>query len=77
MTGAQSGFPNDFVWGVSAASYQIEGAAAEDGKGPSVWDMFCRRGGAVWRGQSGQVACDHYHRYKQDVDTLIKMVLKE
>ncbi len=60
-------FPKDFVWGAAAASYQIEGAAAEDGKGDSVWDMFCRKPGAVWQGQTGDVACDHYHRYKEDV----------
>lgn len=60
-------FPKTFTWGVSAASYQIEGAAYEDGKGLSVWDMFCRKQGAVWHGHSGDVACDHYHRYKEDV----------
>ncbi|HEY3415343.1 MAG TPA: family 1 glycosylhydrolase, partial [Armatimonadota bacterium] len=61
------GFPRDFVWGAAAASYQIEGAVEEDGKGPSVWDVFCRRPGAIWRDQSGAVACDHYHRYRGDV----------
>jgi beta-glucosidase len=66
-------FPDDFVWGAAAAAYQIEGAAAEDGKGPSVWDMFCKREGAIWKGQSGDVACDHYHRYKEDV-ALLKAV---
>src|SRR5690242_12008676 len=60
-------FPADFTWGVASSSYQIEGAAAEDGKGPSVWDMFCRKPGAVWMGQTGDVACDHYHRYREDV----------
>src|SRR5262252_862930 len=60
-------FPENFVWGAAAASYQIEGAAREDGKGPSVWDMFCSKPGAVWNGQSGDVACDHYHRYAEDV----------
>ncbi len=61
------GFPEDFVWGVSTASYQIEGAAYEDGKGLSVWDVFCRRPGAVWSGHTGDVACDHYHRWRDDV----------
>ena len=61
------GFPGGFVWGSATASYQIEGAADEDGKGPSVWDMMCRKGGTIWNGQSGAVACDHYHRYKEDV----------
>lgn len=60
-------FPNGFVWGAATAAYQIEGAAAEDGKGPSVWDMFCRKPGAVWNGHSGEIACDHYHRVLDDV----------
>jgi beta-glucosidase len=60
-------FPDDFVWGVATASYQVEGAAAEDGKGPSVWDVFCKRKGAVYEGNTGDVACDHYHRYKEDI----------
>jgi beta-glucosidase len=60
-------FPKDFVWGAAAASYQIEGAAQVDGRGPSVWDMYCRKTGAVWNGHSGDVACDHYHRYAEDV----------
>jgi len=60
-------FPERFVWGAAAASYQIEGAAFDDGKGPSVWDMFCRKAGAVWNEHSGEVACEHYHRYAEDV----------
>jgi len=60
-------FPEEFVWGAAAAAYQIEGAAAADGKGPSVWDMFCRQPGAIWQDQNGDVACDHYHRYPEDV----------
>lgn len=60
-------FPPEFVWGAAAASYQIEGAADADGKGPSVWDMFCKKPGSVWNGQSGDVACDHYHRFREDV----------
>lgn len=61
------GFAKDFVWGAAAASYQIEGAAYEDGKGLSVWDMFCKKPEAIWSGHSGDVACDHYHRYREDV----------
>jgi beta-glucosidase len=64
------GFPKGFVWGVATAAYQIEGAADEDGKGPSIWDMFCRKQGAIWQGQSGDVACDHYHRYQEDIDLM-------
>jgi beta-glucosidase len=60
-------FSKDFVWGVSTAAYQIEGAAYEDDKGLSVWDVFCRRPGAIHENQTGNVACDHYHRYKEDV----------
>jgi len=60
-------FPDQFTWGAAAAAYQIEGAAFEDGKGASVWDMFCRRPGRVYKGQDGSVACDHYHRYREDV----------
>ena len=69
-------FPSDFVWGVAAASYQIEGAAFEDGKGPSVWDMFCRKPGAVWQGQNGDVACDHYHRWREDVRLMKDLGIK-
>ncbi len=64
---SSSPFPDDFVWGAAAASYQIEGAAELDGKGPSTWDMFCAKPGTIWQGQSGSVACDHYHRYAEDV----------
>src|ERR1041384_3488346 len=60
-------FPDDFVWGAATSAYQIEGAAAADGKGPSVWDAFVRRKGAVFEGHTGDVACDHYHRYREDV----------
>src|SRR5881398_1902228 len=60
-------FPTGFVWGAAAAAYQIEGAAREDGRGLSVWDTFCASHGAVHSGHNGDVACDHYHRWKQDV----------
>lgn len=63
------GFQQDFVWGVSTASYQIEGGQC-DGRGDSVWDMMCRKPGAVFQGHNGTVACDHYHRYQEDVDLL-------
>ena len=66
-------FSKDFVWGAAASSYQIEGAAREDGKGLSVWDVFCQKEGAIWGGQSGDVACDHYHKYKEDV-ALMKQI---
>ncbi len=60
-------FPSRFFWGAAAASYQIEGSLSEGGKGESVWDMFCRRPGAVFEGHSGEVACDHLHRFEEDV----------
>jgi beta-glucosidase len=60
-------FGKDFVWGAATAAYQVEGAAAEDGRGPSVWDVFCKKPGAVFEGHTGDIACDHYHRYKEDV----------
>jgi beta-glucosidase len=60
-------FPADFTWGFAASAYQIEGAAAEDGRGPSIWDTFARQPGAIADGSTGDVACDHYHRYADDV----------
>ena len=60
-------FPKDFLWGTATAAYQIEGAVNEEGRGLSVWDMFCRKGGNIWNNHSGEIACDHYHRYKEDV----------
>ncbi|RYG34905.1 glycosyl hydrolase family protein, partial [bacterium] len=61
------GFPKDFAWGVATASYQIEGAAYKAGGGESVWDMFCKRPGVITDGSNGDVACDHYNRYEEDV----------
>ncbi|MGC0316458.1 GH1 family beta-glucosidase [Kitasatospora acidiphila] len=61
------GLPAGFTWGASTAAYQIEGAVDEDGRGRSVWDVFCERPGAVKNGDSGRIACDHYHRYVEDV----------
>ncbi|ERP38852.1 GH1 family beta-glucosidase [Chitinivibrio alkaliphilus] len=60
-------FPDSFLWGASTAAYQIEGAAATDGRGASVWDAFCRKPGAVVGGETGDVACDHYNRYADDI----------
>src|SRR3954468_6289681 len=67
----EAGFPRSFQWGVATSAYQIEGAAAEDGRTPSIWDTFCRVPGAVHDADNGDVACDHYHRMPQDV-ALIK-----
>ena len=60
-------FPQGFFWGSATSSYQIEGAAFEDGKGLSIWDMMCRKPGKVFEGHTGEVACDHYHRFREDV----------
>ncbi|MFI5955456.1 GH1 family beta-glucosidase [Cryptosporangium sp. NPDC051539] len=63
-------FPSDFVWGVATASYQIEGAVAEDGRGPSVWDTFSHTPGKTHNGDTGDVADDHYHRYLDDFNLM-------
>jgi beta-glucosidase len=69
-------FPKGFIWGAAAASYQVEGAAYEDGKGLSVWDLFCRYPGKVWEGDTGDIACDHYHRYKEDARLMGEIGIK-
>ena len=61
-------FPAGFLWGASTASYQIEGAANEDGRGKSIWDVFSRTPGRVKNGDTGDVACDHYHRWREDIE---------
>lgn len=68
-------FPTDFRWGGSTAAYQIEGAAAEAGRGPSIWDSFARTPGNVVGGDTGEVACDHYHRYPEDVKLMAELGL--
>ena len=60
-------FPEGFLWGVSTAAYQIEGAVREDGRGPSIWDTFCHLPGTIANGDTGDSACDHYHRWPEDV----------
>ncbi len=60
-------FPRDFAWGVATSAYQIEGAVTEDGRGESVWDVFCRKPGVIRDGHTGDVADDHYHRWNADV----------
>lgn len=69
-------FPKDFVWGAATSAFQIEGAVTEDGKGLSVWDMFCRKTGAVWDGRSAETACDHYHLYRRDVALMKELGLR-
>ena len=62
-----SAFPDHFLFGAATAAFQIEGAAREDGKGLSIWDVFCTRQGKIEGGHTGDVACDHYHRWREDV----------
>jgi len=69
-------FPADFVWGAATSSYQIEGAWNEDGKGENIWDRFCHSPNRVANGETGDVACDHYHRMQEDVDLMAWMGLK-
>ncbi len=71
-----AGFPNGFLWGAATAAYQVEGASREDGKGESIWDRFCRHPGAIHGGETGDIACDHYHRWREDVDLMHALGLK-
>lgn len=70
------GFRKDFVWGAATASYQIEGAAYEDGKGPNIWDMYCKEPDTIFEQHNGDVACDHYHRMEEDVELMASLGLK-
>lgn len=63
-------FPPGFLWGTATASYQIEGAVHEDGRGASIWDTYSRQPGAVWNGDTGDIACDHYHRVGEDLELM-------
>jgi beta-glucosidase len=69
-------FPPGFLFGASTAAYQIEGAISADGKGVSIWDHFCGQPGRIENGDSGEIACDHYHRLEEDLDLLVAAGLK-
>src|SRR5882757_2276934 len=69
-------FPEKFIWGAAASSYQIEGAWNEDGKGQSIWDMFTRNPAHIWEGHSGRTACEHYKHYPEDVGLMQKIGLQ-
>ena len=69
-------FRKDFVWGAATSAYQIEGAVKEDGKGEHIWDVYTKEPGKIFEGHTGEVACDHYHRYKEDVRIMKEIGLK-
>jgi beta-glucosidase len=69
----EKAFPEGFVWGCATAAYQIEGAAREGGRGPSVWDTFSHTPGKTAKGDTGDVACDHYHRFKSDFELMASL----
>lgn len=66
-------FPEDFIWGTATASFQVEGAAHEDGREDSIWDVYCRQPGKIADGSNGDVACDQYHRYPEDIALMKRM----
>lgn len=72
----KSDFPNHFIWGGATSAYQIEGAWNEEGKGPSIWDVFTMIPGKIKNFENGNAACDHYHRYKEDVAMMKTLGLK-
>ena len=69
-------FPDNFIWGVATASYQIEGAVNQDGRGESIWDRVSHTPGKVLNGDTGDIACDHYNRYKQDVQLMKELGIR-
>jgi beta-glucosidase len=69
-------FPTDFLWGAATASYQIEGAVAEDGRTPSIWDTFSHTPGRILNGDTGDIASDHYHRWQTDLDLMSELGLR-
>ncbi len=69
-------FPEGFLWGTATASYQIEGAADEDGRGASIWDTFSHTPGKVLHGDTGDIACDHYHRLEEDLDLMADLGMR-
>ncbi|MTI95882.1 MAG: glycoside hydrolase family 1 protein [Firmicutes bacterium] len=72
----RAGFPKDFLWGSASAAYQVEGAHSADGKGESIWDRWVRMPGKTYKGTTGDVAADHYHRYLEDIQLMKELGLK-
>ncbi len=73
MSSTRLSFPPGFVWGAATSAYQIEGATKEGGRGPSIWDTFCRQPGKVFEGHTGDIAADHYHRFAEDVKLMAEL----
>lgn len=69
-------FSKDFLWGCATASYQVEGACEEDGRKPCIWDTFSKKAGNVFAGENGSVACDQYHKYKEDIALMKELGFK-
>ena len=69
-------FPNDFIWGSATSAYQIEGGHDSGGKGPSIWDAFCKIPGRIKNNDSGDIALDHFNRYKEDIQLLASQGFK-
>jgi beta-glucosidase/6-phospho-beta-glucosidase/beta-galactosidase len=69
-------FPAGFMWGAASSAYQVEGAWNEDGRGPSIWDTFSHTPGKTYLGQTGDVAADEYHRWKEDIQLMRQLGLK-
>lgn len=69
-------FPHNFLWGAASAAYQVEGAWNEDGRGESIWDRFSHTPGKITDGDTGDIACDHYHRYEEDIALMRQLGLK-
>jgi beta-glucosidase len=69
-------FPKNFVWGAATSSFQIEGATTADGRGPSIWDTFCATPGKTRNGDTGEPGCDHYNRFKTDLDLMKNLNLE-
>jgi len=76
MAGEFLRFPDGFLWGTATASYQVEGAWDEEGKGESIWDRFCHTPGRVLGDDTGDMACDHYHRWREDIALMKELGLK-
>jgi beta-glucosidase len=76
MTSTKITFPDNFLWGAATSAYQIEGAWNKDGKGESIWDRFARTPGKTKNGNTGDLACDHYHRWQEDIKLMKKLGLK-